>query len=76
MKLYQLFYLPNQWYTAVFGGVAGLLAATIVDWVPVSGSQLWESALVGVLASVVFVASVAVVNLVARLWAGSWLADA
>jgi len=75
MKLYQLFYLPNRWYTAVFGGIAGLLAATLVDWVSVSASQVWESALVGVLASLVFVVTVATINLLARLWTDGWLAD-
>jgi hypothetical protein len=76
MKLYQLCYLPNGWYTAVLGGCAGLLAATVVDWVPVSASLGWRSALIGVLAMVVFVTTVAVINLLARLWAGGWLVDA
>ena len=75
MRLYQLFYLPNQRYAAVLAGVAGVVAATLVDWAPVSASQLWESALVGVLASLVFVVTVATINLLARLWTDGWLAD-
>ena len=55
MKLYQLFYLPNQRYAAVIAGLAGVVAGTLVDWVSVSAAQVWESALVGVLASLVFV---------------------
>ena len=75
MKLYQLFYLPNGWYTAVLGGISGVISATLVDWVSVSASQVWQSALVGVLASLVFVITVATINLVAGLWTDGWLAD-
>ena len=76
MKLYQLFYLPNEWYAAVLAGFAGLIGATLVDWAHVSASQVWESVLTGVLTLVVFVTIVAAINLVARLRAGDWLADA
>lgn len=76
MKLYQLFYLPNGWYTAVLGGFSGLISATLVDWASVSTSQLWESALVGVLASVVFIATMAAGNFLFRLRRGRWPVDA
>ncbi|WP_253737353.1 hypothetical protein [Halohasta salina] len=76
MKLYQLFYLPNRLYTAVFGGLAGVIGATLVDWAPVSAPLEWESILVGVLTTVVFVTAVVTINLIARLRRGHWLADA
>jgi len=76
MKLYQLFYLPNEWYVAVLAGLSGPIGATLVDWAPVSASLLWESTLVGVSTLVVFVTVVATINLVTRLWTGGWLADA
>jgi hypothetical protein len=41
----------------------------------VSAAQVWQSALVGVLASLVFVTTVVAINLLARLWADGWLAD-
>jgi len=76
MKLYQLWYLPNQWWSTAITVGAAILAVTLVDWAPVSDSLWWEAALTGVLTVAVFVATVTGSNLVVRLRADRWPADA
>jgi len=53
-----------------------MLCVMLVDWAPMSASLWLEAALASVLTVAVFVATVAGMNLVVRLWADRWPADA
>jgi len=76
MKLSQLFYLPNEWYAAAVGGVAGLLATNLVDWVSGLASLLGEAMVFAALTMVVSVGILTAGNFFARLRNGRWPADA